>query len=192
MLSSLKFNSIFSSVCGVCVERALASRFLSLRAGGRVEKGDELPDVVVFEGSPGNPVKLRDVFAGKKGILFGVPGAFTPGCDKTHLPGYVKDFELFKKKGVEVIACVAVNDPFVMGAWGEAHAAQGKVKMLADTQATLAKALKLEFDATQVLGGIRCERFSMIVNDNKVAFVNVEPDKVGLTCSLANVLLKEL
>jgi peroxiredoxin 5 len=180
MLSSFQsFDSKFTSL-GV----SLLTRFLSLRTGGRVEKGDELPDLVLFEDSPGNPVKLREVFAGKKGVLFGVPGAFTPGCDKTHLPGYVKDFDLFKKRGVDVIVCVAVNDPFVMNAWGKSQGADGKVKMLADTQAHLAKALKLEFDASQVLGGTRCERFSMIVNDNKIEFVNVEP--VGPTkCSLS-------
>ena len=91
-----------------------------------MQAGDALPDVTLFENSPGEKVNLRDLFAGKKGILFGVPGAFTPGCSKTHLPGYVENYDKLKAAGAEVVACVAVNDPFAMAAWGEVHGAGGK------------------------------------------------------------------
>jgi len=125
-------------------------------------------------------------------VIFGLPGAFTPGCSKSHLPGYVENFDKLKGKGVEVVACVSVNDPFVMAAWGEAHKATGKVRMLADTCAEFTKAIGLEFDATPILGNVRCKRFSMLVENGVVTKLHVEPDGRGLTCSLAPEILKDL
>ena len=95
-----------------------------------LQAGDSLPEVTLDELVDGEikKVQLSDLFKGKKGILFGVPGAFTPGCSKTHLPGYVADYDKLKDAGAEVIVCVSVNDPFVMGAWGDAHGADGKVR----------------------------------------------------------------
>ena len=154
--------------------------------------GDKLPSVTLFEGTPGSKVNIAELFAGKKGILFAVPGAFTPGCSNTHLPGYVGDFEQYKAKGVEVIACVSVNDPFVMAAWGQAHQAGDKVRMLADTAAEFTKAIEMDFDATAVLGSVRSKRYSLIVDDGVVTAINVEPSGTGLTCSLSNVLLSQL
>uniref|UniRef100_A0A452T659 Peroxiredoxin-5 n=1 Tax=Ursus maritimus TaxID=29073 RepID=A0A452T659_URSMA len=89
--------------------------------------GDAIPSVVVFEGEPGNKVNLAELFKGKKGVLFGVPGAFTPGCSKTHLPGFVEQADALKAKGVQVIACLSVNDVFVTAEWGRAHNSGGKV-----------------------------------------------------------------
>ena len=100
-------------------------------------------------------MELSRLFAGKKGVLFGVPGAFTPGCSATHLPGYLTHFADFQAKGLDVVACVAVNDPFVMKAWGDAHGATGKIKMLADTCGAFTKAADLELDLTAVLGNVR-------------------------------------
>eukprot|EP00891_Asterochloris_glomerata_P005704 jgi/Astpho2/5704/Aster-02941 len=154
--------------------------------------GDALPDATLFEGDPNTKVKIRDLFKGKKGILFGVPGAFTPGCSKTHLPGYVSDSEKFKKLGVEVVVCVAVNDAFVMGAWGEANHASGKVRMLADTQMELTKGLGLTLDAEGMLGTKRCKRFSAVIVDNTIKSLNTEADGTGLTCSLSNEIVKQL
>merc|ERR1719347_1323594 len=103
----------------------------------------------------GNKVNLAELCKGKKVVVFGVPGAFTPGCSKTHLPGYVSKADEIKGKGVDEIVCLAVNDPFVMEAWGQNQNATGKVRMLADTGATLTKALELDLDLSAVLGSVR-------------------------------------
>merc|ERR1711892_1352679 len=113
----------------------------------------------------------------------------TPGCSKTHLPGYVAAAEDMKAKGVQEILCVSVNDPFVMEAWGKDQGAGGKVRMMADTCGDLTKALELELDLSAVLGSVRCKRFSMVVEDGKVTKLNVEPDGTGLTCSLADKIV---
>jgi 2-Cys peroxiredoxin 5 len=126
-----------------------------------IKEGDAIPSVDLFEGAPDKKVNLAEACKDGKYIIFGVPGAFTPGCSKTHLPGYVSSAEALKAKGVKEIFCVSVNDPFVMGAWGE----------------------------NQVLGSIRCKRFSILVENGKASKVNVEPDGTGLTCSLAPNLL---
>jgi len=157
-----------------------------------IKVGDSIPSIKLAENNPGQTHNLAELFENKKGVIFGVPGAFTPGCSKTHLPGYIADFDKIKEKGVELIACVAVNDPFVMEAWGKEHGADGKVMMLADTCAELTKALDVELDATAILGNVRCQRFSMVVENNKVTAFNVEPDKTGLTCTLSNEILKQI
>ena len=134
---------------------------------------------------------IRELFAGKKGILFGVPGAFTPGCSKTHLPGYIQDHASLKEAGAQVIACVSVNDPFVMRAWGEAHNATDLVTMLADVTGKLATSMGVDFDASEKLGNIRCQRFSMVIQDNIVKSFNLE--KPGeMACSLSNQIVDQL
>jgi len=154
-----------------------------------VAVGDKMPSVDLYENNPGTKVNISELCAGKKVVIFGVPGAFTPGCSKTHLPGYVSRAEELKGKGVDEIVCVAVNDPFVMEAWGQNQNADNKVRMLADTCAELTKALELELDLSAVLGSVRCKRFSMLVEDGTVAKLNVEPDGTGLTCSLAESIV---
>jgi len=150
-----------------------------------VAVGDKVPSIDLFENDPGTKVNLASLCEGKKIVIFGVPGAFTPGCSKTHLPGYVEKAEEIKAKGVYEIICVAVNDPFVMAAWGENQSAGGKVRLLADTCGDLTKALGLELDLSAVLGNVRCKRFSMLVEDGTVTKINIEPDGTGLSCSLA-------
>jgi 2-Cys peroxiredoxin 5 len=93
-----------------------------------VAVGDKIPSVILNENSPDTKIDISEVCSGKKVVIFGVPGAFTPGCSKTHLPGYVEAAEDLKGEGVEEIVCVAVNDPFVMKAWGQQHGAEGKVR----------------------------------------------------------------
>ena len=155
--------------------------------------GDSLPDTQLDElvGGEIQKVTLPELFKGKKGIVFGVPGAFTPGCSKTHLPGYIADYDKLKEAGAEIIVCISVNDPFVTGAWGDAHGAEGKVRMLADPRAELTKALGFEFDASGALGNVRCRRFSAVVDDNVLKSVNLE-EGGGMTCSLANQILDQL
>jgi len=155
----------------------------------QVKVGDSVPSIELFEGGPDNKVNLAEVCQEGKVVIFGVPGAWSPGCTKTHLPGYIKDADKIKGKGVKEIVCVAVNDPFVMEAWGKEQKADGKVRMLADTCAVLTKEWDLELTChVALLGNIRCKRFSMVTEDGKVTQLNVEEDGTGTTCSLASVL----
>ena len=108
------------------------------------------------------------------------------------MPGYVSDFEKFQAKGINEIVCVSVNDPFVMAAWGKDQNADGKVRMLADTNGAFTKAIDLEKDLSGPLGSVRTQRFSMLVENGEVKALNVEPDGTGLTCSLSNSLLSQL
>lgn len=131
------------------------------------------------------------VFSGRKVVLIGVPGAFTPLCSGNHLPGYIKNFDAIKDKGVDTIACTAVNDVHVMNAWAKATGADGKILMLADGNGEFARALGLELDLTAAGMGQRSRRYSMVVDDGVVVKLNVE-EKPGLTCSAAEVILDEI
>ncbi|XP_012526896.1 peroxiredoxin-5, mitochondrial [Monomorium pharaonis] len=149
--------------------------------------GDKLPSVDLFENTPSEKVNLAQVAAQKKVIVFGVPGAFTPGCSKTHLPGYITKADELKSKGISEIFCVSVNDPFVMAAWGKEHNATGKVRMLADPKGEFTDAMDLSVDLS-VLGGKRSKRYSMVIENGTVKELNIEPDNTGLSCSLADRL----
>lgn len=159
-----------------------------------IKVGDAIPSVEVFEGEPGKKVNLAELFKGKKGVLFGVPGAFTPGCSKTHLPGFVEQAEALKAKGVQVVACLSINDVFVTEEWGRAHQAEGKVRLLADPTGAFGKETDLLLDDSLVslFGNRRLKRFSMVINNGVVKALNVEPDGTGLTCSLAPNILSQL
>ena len=140
-----------------------------------ISKGDKLPDVALVKATASGPDKLQsaDFFAGKKVALFAVPGAFTPTCSAKHMPGYVENAAELKAKGVDEIACVSVNDAFVMGAWGKASGSDD-VTMLADGNGDFAKALGLDADFTGFGMGGRSQRYSMIVDDGVVTELNVE------------------
>eukprot|EP00993_Chasmostoma_nieuportense_P005206 NODE_5836_length_604_cov_46.157233_g5671_i0.p1 GENE.NODE_5836_length_604_cov_46.157233_g5671_i0~~NODE_5836_length_604_cov_46.157233_g5671_i0.p1 ORF type:complete len:183 (+),score=64.54 NODE_5836_length_604_cov_46.157233_g5671_i0:37-549(+) len=157
-----------------------------------VKVGDKVPSALLHEGTPATKVDIQELCQGKKVVVFGLPGAFTPGCSKTHLPGYVADYEKFKAKNVDEIVCVSVNDAFVMAEWGNVQNATGKVRMLADPAAEFAKALGTDFDATGALGNIRSKRFSMLVEQGVIKQLNIESDNTGLACSLAPKLLETL
>ena len=133
--------------------------------------------------------QVTELFAGKKVVLFAVPGAFTPTCSEAHLPGYVVLADQFKAKGVDLIACVAVNDAFVMKAWGEAQNAS-ELMMLADGDASFTKALDLEMD-TAGFGGVRSQRYAMIIDNGVVTLLNVEEPK-AFEASKAEVVLAAL
>ena len=157
-----------------------------------IKQGETLPSVELQENTPANKVNIRDLFKGKKGIIFGVPGAYTPTCSNSHLPGFVADYDKLKDAGVDVIACVSVNDAFVMSAWGKDKGVEGKVRMLADPTAAFTKAIDVGFDATAALGGVRSQRYAMVVEDGVVKAINVEPDKTGLSCSAAKSIFSLL
>jgi peroxiredoxin len=140
-----------------------------------ISVGDKVPDVTLVKATENGPeqVSSADYFAGKKVALFSVPGAFTPTCSARHLPGYVEKADELKSKGVDEIACTAVNDAFVLGAWKSANNA-GDVTMLADGNAAFAEALGLTMDGSGFGMGKRGQRFSMIVEDGVVKELNVE------------------
>jgi len=141
-----------------------------------IQPGDRFPEATftrMTESGPA-PVSSAELFAGKKVVLFGVPGAFTPTCSKKHLPGYVEEAEALKAKGVDLIACMSVNDAFVMDAWAEAHGASGKVLMLADGNGDVTRQIGLESDFSKYGMGQRARRFSMILQDGVVKQLNVE------------------
>jgi glutaredoxin/glutathione-dependent peroxiredoxin len=131
------------------------------------------------------------VFAGRKVVLFAVPGAFTPTCSMNHLPGFLQNADAIKAKGVDTIACTAVNDVHVMNAWGRNAGADGKVLMLADGNGDFARAVGLEVDLTPHGMGKRSKRYSMIVEDGVVKALNVE-DKPGVNVSGADTVLAQL
>jgi peroxiredoxin len=134
---------------------------------------------------------VGDLFKGKKVVLFSVPGAFTPTCSMKHLPGFVEKAADIKGKGVDEIVCMAVNDAFVMGAWGDHQKAHGKVRMVADGNAQFTKALGLELDASGFGMGTRGQRFALVANNGKVEQLLVEPGP-GLTVSSAESVLSKL
>jgi peroxiredoxin len=142
-----------------------------------IKVGDKMPEGKFTVMGANGPESLTtdQLFSGKKVVLFSVPGAFTPTCSAKHLPGFVDNAASLKAKGVDTVACMAVNDAFVMSAWGKGAGADGKVLMLADGNAEYAKALGLEMDATKFGMGRRSQRFSMIVEDGVVQQLNVEP-----------------
>jgi glutaredoxin/glutathione-dependent peroxiredoxin len=155
-----------------------------------IQVGDRVPDATLTRMTESGPAPLTtaELFAGRKVVLFSVPGAFTPTCSAKHLPGYVAQADAIKARGVHEIACVAVNDVFVMDAWGKAQGALGKVLMLADGNAELTKKLGLDQDASRHGMGIRGRRFSMIVDDGVVKELNVEaPGELKVSTAEATV-----
>jgi glutaredoxin/glutathione-dependent peroxiredoxin len=158
-----------------------------------IKVGDKVPSVTLRYVSPDGvkAVTTDDFFRGKKVALFGVPGAFTRTCSERHLPGYVSHADELKAKGVDTIACIAVNDQFVMDAWGKERGAAGKVVMLGDGSGDFVRAIGLELDRIKEGMGIRTQRYSMLVDDGVVKALNVEqPGQFDV--SSAEIMLKAL
>ncbi len=159
-----------------------------------IKAGESLPlDLKLKEMGEGGPkdVSVGDIFKGKKVVLFAVPGAFTPTCSMKHLPGFLEQAGAIRAKGVDEIVCLSVNDAFVMGAWGKANSAAGKVRMIADGNGDFTKAVGLSLDASGFGMGARSQRYAMIVNDGKVLELLVEPGP-GLNLSSAESVLGKL
>jgi peroxiredoxin len=157
--------------------------------GGRRLIGDRIPTVNVHQLVDGDQLTFRadQLFSGKKVVLFAVPGAFTPTCTAEHLPGYVRQSETIRKKGVKEIICLSVNDPFVMEAWGKTQAVEGKVSMVSDGSGRFSRAMGLEIDLRTVGFGLRSKRYAMIVDDGVIVHLNVE-DGLGLETSDASTM----
>ena len=158
-----------------------------------IKVGDKIPSAMLMEKQDGGPkpVKTDELFAGKKVVLFALPGAFTPTCSAKHLPGFIQSADAIKAKGADIIACLSVNDAFVMGAWGDQQGAGGKVMMLADGNGEFTKALGVEMDAKRFGMGHRSQRFSMIVDDGVVKALNIE-EPGAFSVSSAEHVLKQL
>lgn len=155
-----------------------------------IQVGDKLPAgrfTVMNADGPGSD-SVEDLFGGKKVVLFSVPGAFTPTCSKDHLPGFIEQADGLKGKGVDLIACMAVNDVFVMDAWGKQHSAEGKVTMLADGSGVYSKALGLELDLSDRGLGVRSSRFALVIDDNVVTKAFIEEGGAFEVSSAENVL----
>ena len=150
-----------------------------------IKVGDRVPagSFGVMKGGGPASMSTDELFNGKTVVLFGVPGAFTPTCSKTHLPSFVQNASALKAKGVDTIACMAVNDVFVMDVWGNGSGAGDKVVMLADGNAAYTKALGLELDATGFGMGVRSQRFAMVVKNGVVDKLMVEPSAGQCTVS---------
>jgi len=140
-----------------------------------IQVGERIPNIKLAVMKPDGPAEVTtdEIFAGKKVVLFAVPGAYTPTCSKAHLPGYVVHFDAIVAKGVDAIACLSVNDAFVMGAWGEAANA-GDILMLADGSGAFTEAVGLPLDLTDRHMGVRSQRYAMVVEDGVVTHLNVE------------------
>lgn len=159
-----------------------------------IKVGDKMPEggfaVMTSEGPGG--LTTAELFGGKKVVLFSVPGAFTPTCSAKHLPGFVEQAAALKAKGVDTIACLSVNDVFVMDAWGKSAGADGKVTMLADGNCDYSKALGLELDASGFGMGMRSSRFALLVDDGVVTQTFIEAAPTELKASSAENVLNSL
>ena len=155
-----------------------------------VQVGDKAPAGqfhVINADGPGS-LSTEELFSGKKVVVFSVPGAFTPTCSKEHLPGFIDQADAIKAKGVDTIACMAVNDMFVMDAWGNSAGAGDKVLMLADGNGTYAAALGLELDASGFGLGTRGQRFALVVEDGTITQIHIEAPMEFKVSSAENIL----
>jgi peroxiredoxin len=155
--------------------------------------GDKIPDIQVMTTGPDGPthVQTGEVLGSGKVVLFAVPGAFTPTCSDYHLPSYVIRRDELKAKGVDTVACISVNDPFVMDAWGKDQKVGDAVVMLADGNGEFTRAVGLEMDGSGFGLGTRSQRYAMVIDDGVVTTLSVEPG-AGMTVSAADAILELL
>ena len=159
-----------------------------------ISVGDSMPSDMLVTVSPEGSKTINSdlLFAGKKVILFGLPGAFTPTCSAKHLPGYIERASEFEARGIDLLVCMSVNDAFVMAAWAKDQRNSRKILMIADGSAAYSKALGLEIDLSKRGMGIRCTRFSMLIEDGIVISLNVEENISEAIISGADYLLTQL
>lgn len=158
-----------------------------------LKKGDKVPSTQLMQMTADGPAPIStdDIFKGKKVVLFALPGAFTPLCSAQHLPGFIKNADAIKSKGVDSIVCLSVNDAFVMGAWGEQQGAGDKVLLAADGNAEFTKAMGLDMDGSGFGMGTRSQRYAMIVNDGVIEHIGVEEGR-NFEASKAETILEKL
>ena len=158
-----------------------------------IKVGDQIPSMKLMMATPDGPreTSTDEIFKGKKVVLFAVPGAFTPTCSAKHFPGFTQYAEAIKAKGVDTIACIAVNDAFVMGAWAKEQSSDGKVVMLADGSAAFTKAIGLELDLNGRGMGTRSQRYALVAENGRVTHLGVEQPG-GFDVSRAEAILAHL
>ena len=158
-----------------------------------IKIGDTLPPMKLTAATPDGPkeVSAEEVFGTGKVVLFAVPGAFTPTCSMRHLPGYLENMDTLRAKGVDRVACIAVNDPFVLQAWAKDQGVDDRITMLADGSGAFTRALGLELDLTARGLGIRSQRYAMLIEDGRVAHLGVESPG-GFEVSTAESVLAHL
>ena len=158
-----------------------------------IKVGEKIPSVKLKTMKDGkmSDITTDEIFRGKKVVLFAVPGAFTPTCSMQHLPGFVEKASEIKAKGVDTIACISVNDAFVMDAWGKDKGAPGKVLMLADGNGEFTKAMGLDFDGSGIGFGLRSQRYAVVVQDGVVKHLAVE-EPMKFQVSSADAILAKL
>src|SRR5947208_11300043 len=141
-----------------------------------ITKGQKIPSVTIKQATPegGADVDPAQLFAGKKVVMFSLPGAFTPTCSQKHLPGYLKELSQLRAKGIDMVACLSVNDVWVMKAWAEQHDALGKIVMLADGNGTFSKALGIDSDLTKANMGTRARRGVMVFDNGSLKSIEME------------------
>ncbi|WP_435096202.1 peroxiredoxin [Candidatus Pelagibacter bacterium nBUS_27] len=152
-----------------------------------IKENDQVPNSEIFIMENGNPVKknTQEFLKDKKVVIFGLPGAYTSVCSAKHLPGYVKMFEKYKKKGIDHIICISVNDPFVMNAWGKEHSVGDKILMIGDPFLNFTKAIGADVDKSARGLGIRSNRYTMLVDNLKVVKLKEEDDAGSCEVSAA-------
>lgn len=159
-----------------------------------IQPGEKLPSATFKEKQADGPANVTtdELFAGKRVVLFAVPGAFTPTCSLNHLPGYLENRDAILSKGVDEIAVVSVNDHYVMGAWAKASGGEGKIRFLSDWDASFNKAIGLDKDLSGGGLGVRSTRYSMLVEDGVVKSLNVEDNPGQATVSSAATMLEQI
>ena len=159
----------------------------------KIKKGDKLPDAKVFilEKDP-KEVSIKQIVGDEKVILFGLPGAFTPTCSTKHLPGFVLAIDQLKKKGINKVVCISINDPFVMDAWGKIHNVQDKILMVGDSKGDFTKNIGAELNLTNRGLGVRASRYTMLVEKGSV--LKISEEEVAGKCEItaAENFLKEI
>ena len=159
-----------------------------------ISPGDNIPDgqLTTMTSEGPQPMSVEEIFSGRKIVLFAVPGAFTPTCHNQHLPGFLQHADELKSNGVDTIACISVNDVFVMDAWAKQSGAKDKILFLADGNGDFAKSIGMELDASAFGMGIRSKRYSMVVDDGVVKSLHVEPEAGQADETSAEKILKDL
>ena len=159
-----------------------------------IKVGDRLPDATFKVNQNGDisDLSVADLTAGKKVVLFAVPGAFTPTCHAKHVPSYLEHYDAIKAKGVDTIACIAVNDPFVLGEWAKSTGSGDKIMLISDGNAEFTKAIGLDFDGSGFKLGTRSKRYAMIVDDGVVTTLAVEEAPPMMEVSSGEHILKAL
>lgn len=180
---------MFAATRRLPLARSIATRRLfHASAPAFVSVGDQLPNADLVEGSPGNKVNLAKELSSGKGIVIGVPAAFSPSCSESHIPGYINSSKL---KDAGKVFVVSVNDPFVMKAWGKSLDPDGSsgIRFLGDPSLSFTKALDLSFDGASIFGGDRSKRYALKIENGAVKEAHVEPDNTGLNVSAAEKVL---